>query len=172
MSEFNTAFDRVFINEGGYTCTYEDRGNWTSGKVGEGELKGTKYGISAMAYPDVDIQNLSIDDAKMIYRRDWWDSLEMGRFRVAMQYQMFDAALNHGIGAASKMLQRAAGAVPDGVIGPMTRKAAAAMDINDLLMHFLAERLVFMTRISAWPTFGKGWARRIAHNLKIAAEDN
>lgn len=172
MTMFDTSFDRVFVNEGGLSLDYHDRGNWTSGKVGVGELKGTKYGISAMTYPDVDIKNLTLAGAKALYKRDWWDKLGMERFRPAMQYQMFDAALNHGMGSATKMVQRAAGAADDGIIGPKTLAAVQSMNINDLLFCFLSERLEFMTDIRTWGRYGKGWARRIAHNLKLAAKDN
>lgn len=169
---FDKSFERVFRNEGKFQNIYADRGNWTSGKVGKGERKGTKYGISAMTYPNVDIKNLTLEGAKEIYKRDWWDKLGMERFRPPMQYQMFDAALNHGMDNATRMLQRAAGTPDDGIIGPMTFTAVKATEINDLLMRFLSERLYFMTSISTWNRFGKGWARRIAHNLKIAADDN
>ena len=38
---FEKSFGRVFRNEGGFQKDPKDRGNWTSGKVGVGELKGT-----------------------------------------------------------------------------------------------------------------------------------
>lgn len=169
---FDKAFDRVFTNEGGFQKDPEDRGNWTGGKFGEGELRGTKYGISAMTYPHLDIENLTRERAKRIYRKDWWDKLGMDRFRSAMQYQMFDAAINHGMYNSTKILQYAVGAKADGIIGPRTRASVAATELNDLLMCFLAERLVFMTNVRTWSRYGKGWARRIAHNLKIATQDN
>ena len=50
----------LMVSEGGFTNDPNDRGNWTSGKIGVGELKGTKYGISAMAYPLEDIKNIGI----------------------------------------------------------------------------------------------------------------
>ena len=169
---FDKAFDRVFTNEGGFQIDPADRGNWTSGIVGQGELKGTKYGLSAMTYPNLDIKNLTLAQAKAIYKRDWWDKLGMEKFRPAMSYQMFDAAINHGMHNATKILQYAVGAKADGAIGPKTRSAAASMELNDLLMCFLAERLVFMTDVRTWDRYGKGWARRIAHNLKLASNDN
>lgn len=169
---FDTAFERVFRNEGGFQNDRKDRGNWTSGEVGVGKLVGTKYGLAAMTYPELDIPNLTLAEAKVVYKRDWWDKLGMDKFRPAMQYQMFDAAINHGMHNATQFLQRAAGAKDDGIIGPKTRAAVAGVELNDLLMCFLAERLEFMTVISTWPRFGKGWARRIAHNLKIASRDN
>lgn len=169
---FDKSFERVFTNEGLFQDDPNDRGNWTSGRVGEGELKGTKFGLAAMTYPDLDIRNLTKAEAKEIYYRDWWQKLGMARFRPAMQYQMFDAAINHGMHQATKMLQRAAGTVDDGIIGPLTWGAVLRMDLNDLLLRFLGQRLSFMTQISTWDNYGKGWARRIAHNLLLAAEDN
>lgn len=169
---FNESFDRVFTNEGLFQDDPNDRGNWTSGRVGEGELKGTKFGLAAMTYPDLDIRNLTKAEAKEIYYRDWWLALDMQRFRSAMQYQMFDAAINHGMHNATKMLQRAAHAVDDGIIGPNTWRRVTHMDLNDLLLRFLAYRLDFMAQITTWKHYGKGWARRIAHNLLLAAEDN
>lgn len=169
---FDTAFDRVIGHEGRFQNNRQDRGNWTSGKVGVGELKGTKFGIAAMTYPHLDIKNLTVAQAKQIYRRDWWIALGMERFRPAMQFQMFDAAINHGMHNATRMLQRAVGTADDGIIGPATMGAVKATELNDLLMAFLSERLDFMTNVRTWSEFGKGWARRIATNLRHATQDN
>jgi len=172
MTMYDTAFGRVFRNEGGFQNNHRDRGNWTSGKIGVGELKGTKFGLSAMTYPHLDIISLTLEQAKAIYKRDWWDALNMKSFRPAMQYQMFDAAINHGMFNTTRILQYAASAKADGIIGPNTRRLVAAKELNDLLLRFLAERLVFMTHVKTWDRFGKGWARRIAHNLILASDDN
>lgn len=172
MIAFDVCFERVIGNEGGFQKDPNDRGNWTSGKVGKGLLKGTKYGISAMTYPDIDIENLTLDQAKQIYKTDWWDSLKMNLLQPAIAYQMFDAAINHGMGEAAKMLQRAIGVKDDGKIGPVTCAKVFSLNINDVLLNFLAERLQFMSNVKTWDIYGKGWARRISHNLKMAAKDN
>ena len=169
---FNVAYDRSFKNEGAFQKNPKDRGNWTSGTVGVGELKGTKGGISAMSYPDLDIENLTELRIKSIYERDWWDKLRMDRFPPAMQYQWFDAAINHGTYNATKILQRAINAKDDGVIGPKTMALINTMEKNDLLMNFLSNRLIFMTNAPTWDEFGKGWARRVALNLQFATQDN
>ncbi|MEZ9473500.1 glycosyl hydrolase 108 family protein, partial [Vibrio lentus] len=67
-----TAFERVIGHEGKYQNLYDDRGNWTTGVVGEGERKGTKFGIAAMSYPHLNIKQLTIEQAKEIYYRDFW----------------------------------------------------------------------------------------------------
>lgn len=169
---FLKTFERSVGNEGGFQNDRNDRGNWTSGKTGIGELKGTKQGISAMTYPDLDIINLTDCEIKDIYYRDWWVKLGMDRFRPAMAYQMFDAAINHGMSNASKMLQRAAGVDDDGMIGPITLGAIKDIEINDLLLRFLAFRLNFFTDISTFDRYGRGWSRRISHNLILASHDN
>ncbi len=169
---FIKAFNRTMDSEGLFQNDPRDRGNWTSGVVGKGELKGTKYGISAMSYPDLDIANMSLTEAMDIYYQDWWVSLGIHRFRPSVQFQLFDAAINHGLYNAVRMAQWAVKVKADGIIGPITFKAIQETEENDLLMNFLAERLVFMTDVSTWDRFGKGWARRIAHNLKHASEDN
>lgn len=168
---FVKSFDRVIGHEGRFQKIQGDRGNWTGGQVRVGVLKGTKFGISAMTYPDLDIENLTVEQAKEIYYRDWWVKLGMDKWKPALSYQMFDAAINHGMHNAAKMLQRAVATPDDGVIGPATRRAVDTMTLDDVLMCFLGERLDFMTYVGTWDTFGKGWARRIALNLKIAAED-
>ena len=70
MGVFDVIFDRVLGHEGGFQADPRDRGNWTGGEVGKGELKGTKYGVAAMTYPELDIESLTKADAKIIFRRD------------------------------------------------------------------------------------------------------
>lgn len=168
---FDESFDRVIGHEGKFQKINGDRGNWTSGVVGKGRLVGTKFGISAMTYPDLDIPNLTVEQAKAIYKRDWWDKLDMDLFKPALSYQMFDAAINHGMHNASAMLQRAVGVADDGKIGKDTKRAVDIMPLEDVLFNFLAERLEFMTYVGTWDTFSKGWSRRIANNLRLAAKD-
>ena len=169
---FFLTFARSIGNEGGFQNDPKDRGNWTGGKVGSGELKGTKYGISAMAYPALDIKNLTMDQVQQIYYVQWWIPLKMAQMPNGLPYQLFDAAINHGMIPTNKMLQRAIGVKDDGEIGPITIKTVGSLDHNDTLFGFLSERLTFMTNISTWDVYGRGWARRIAVNLKYAAQDN
>lgn len=170
-SDFDEIFERVIGHEGRFQNHPGDRGNWTTGVVGKGENKGTKWGLAAMTYPKLDIKNLSETQAKVIYYEDWWKKLDLGSHGFAMAYQLFDASINHGSHNAIGMLQRAVGVKDDGVMGPVTRRAIAHFDEHDLLMLFLAERLEFFTNIGSFMDFGKGWSRRIAQNLRYAAKD-
>lgn len=168
---FDLAIDRILDHEGGFTKNYFDRGNWTSGKVGVGQLKGTKYGISAMTYPNEDIANLTLAQAKFIYKRDFWDVLKADRFHDGAAYQLLDFAVNSGIPNTIKAFQRAIKVKADGVFGPMSLAAAAQLSEAKQIMLIVAERLDFMTNASGWNDFGKGWTRRMAANLRWGVQD-
>ena len=164
---FEQAFERVIGHEGGLSLSPKDRGNWTTGRIGEGELKGTKYGIAAHAYPHLDIANLTLDDARAIYRRDYWNKVRADELGP-LAFDVFDAAVNHGPTMAAMFLQRALGVKDDGIIGPKTLAAAKAADPWEVRAKFNANRLAFYADLSTWPSFGRGWVRRIASNLRSA----
>ena len=84
---------------------------------------------------------------------------------------MFDAAVNHGIGNAIRILQRAVGVADDGLVGQITLAAINEKSLDDVLVLFNAERLEFYAKLKTFPTFGRGWTRRVASNLRYAAGD-
>lgn len=157
---FDVAFDRLIGSEGGYVNNPEDPG---------GE---TNWGISKRAYPNVDIKNLTRDGAKAIYLRDFWNRIHADEMFDGVAFQTFDFAVNSGIETAVRYLQRAVGVADDGHWGPVSRAAVAARSESDTIMRLNAERLDFMTRLSNWANASRGWARRIAANLRWGAEDS
>jgi len=152
---FDQAFDVLIKHEGGYVDHPSDPGGRTN------------YGISQRAYPSEDIRNMTLERAKQIYRRDYWDACRCDELRGDIGFHVFDAAVNSGVRRASLWLQAAAGATPDGKIGPQTIAAANAMDPSDVVRMISGIRLRFMTDLSTWPSFGRGWTRRIANNLTL-----
>lgn len=170
--KFDTFIRRILSHEGGYSTDRTDSGNWTGGRVGVGTLKGTKFGIAANTYPTLDIKNLTWDTAAALYRRDFWDASKASLLPPVVGFQLLDGAVNSGVRRATQWLQRAVRVADDGIIGPATLAAIKAADPNDLVFRFLAERLEFMTGLVNWQHHGKGWARRIATNLRLAADDN
>jgi len=151
---FDIAFEKVIGHEGGYVNHPLDPGTET------------KYGISKRTYPDEDIKNLTLIRAKDIYRKDFWDKAQCDKMPPAVAYAVFDAAINSGISQSVKFLQRALGVQDDGKVGAQTLAVIDKTDSEALLARFLGHRLAFMTNLGTWPTFGKGWARRIADQLK------
>jgi lysozyme family protein len=158
MVTFEEAFSRLVSHEGGYVNNPTDPG---------GE---TKFGISKRSYPAVDIKNLTKDKASAIYYIDFWQPL--GDADSAIKFQMFDFAVNSGIQTAIRKLQFVVGVADDGHWGPRSKAALATFAVNDVLLLLNAARLDYMTRLTVWPEFSRGWARRIAENLRYAAKDN
>lgn len=165
---FDKAFEILIGHEGGFTEDSRDRGNWTTGVIGQGQLKGTKYGISAMSYPNEDIKGLTIGRAKEIYKRDYWDKAGCDRVPEALRFDLFDMAVNSGNKAAIQTLQKAVNVKDDGDFGPKTQAAVNAADPVQTLARFNGHRLYFMADLPTWGAFGRGWARRIAKNLMVA----
>lgn len=157
---FDTIFEKLIGHEGGYTRHRQDRGNWTSGRVGVGELKGTKYGISAMAYPKLDIKNLTLEDAKAIYRHDYWDVVRGDELPSGIDYIVFDIAVNHGPNDAIRWLQDAVGTTVDGKFGPKTLSAVWASDPVRTITKIGITRMHDYISLSTFNTFGRGWTRR------------
>lgn len=157
---FAQAVERCLKHEGGYVNDPNDPG---------GE---TNWGISKRSYPELNIKELTRDEAIAIYRRDFWNRVRGDTLPDGVAYQLFDFAINSGIEVAVRALQKAVGAADDGIWGPYSQRLADATSETDMIMLLVAERLEFMTRLRNWPNHGKGWARRIALNLRYGAKDS
>lgn len=150
---FDNAIELILKHEGGYVNHPDDPG---------GE---TKFGISKRAYPDLDIAKLSENDAKTIYKEDYWDKLRSDELPFPLALVTFDAAVNSGRMRASKWLQYAVNASPlDGILGSKTVEAAnVAYGKNpmDALNQTIHQRQQFIRGLLTYKTFGNGWERRI-----------
>lgn len=156
---FDTAIERVLPIEGGYVNDLKDPG---------GE---TNFGISKRSYPNVDIKALTRDGAKAIYLTDFWQRVHADTMPAALQFQALDFAINSGIETAVRKLQFAAGVADDGHWGPVTQAAVIAQPQPALAFNFLASRLDYMRSLSNWQSAGRGWAGRIATDMRYAAKD-
>lgn len=143
---FEKAFATTLIFEGGYVNDPKDKG---------GE---TKYGISKKSYPKEDIKNLTIERAKEIYFKDYWNVSHCSEFPEKIAIHLFDMSVNHGSTQAIKMLQEAIGAVPDGVIGNET--FSKVKDDKDTLFKLTEIRLKFYGGLSNWDYYKNGWIKR------------
>lgn len=146
--------------EGGLSMDENDPGNWTGGEVGKGELRGTKYGISAKAYPKLDIAGLRMDETRAIYERDYWLAARCDQLPPRLALVHFDAAVNMGLDRAAKLLQASLGVKQDGVVGPQTIAAARVREQNDTCVDYLAERALAYASFKQFKDYGRGWMRR------------
>lgn len=167
MSTFGLAFAMTVGFEGSdLSLDPRDAGNWTGGEIGQGALKGSKFGISAGAYPTLDIGALTLADAEAIYQRDYWTPIAGDRLPPPLALLVFDSAVNNGVARAGVLLQQTVGVAEDGDIGPETLGAVAERVARDggasVCAEFLARRTMFMAALPTWQAFGLGWARRLA----------
>ncbi len=108
-----------------------------------------------------DMQKLPLDLAKQIYKKRYWDKVNADALPPSIRLVVFDAAVNSGPRQATLWLQRAAGVMDDGIIGPKTLAAVNALNADALRMKILAQRLRFLTNLNTFGTFGRGWTRRV-----------
>lgn len=161
---FTQIFNRLIGHEGGYVNDPRDPGGETNWGI-------TKRTAQANGYQG-SMRAMTREQAYKIYYSAFWLRYQCDKMPEAVAYQFFDAAVNHGLGNASRMLQRAVNVADDGIIGNMTIAAIKKMAISDVIMRLNAERLEFYCKLSIFATFGKGWIRRVAGNLKYGAIDN
>jgi lysozyme family protein len=156
---FDEAFTHLLGHEGGYVNHPDDPG-----------LE-TMYGITIAVAREHGYEGLMkdmpVEVAKAVYRKSYWDAVQADNLPPAIRYAVFDAAVNSGVGTSVRWLQQSVGATPDGVLGPKTLAALQEVNPDGLLRRMLAKRLTAMTSMSGWPSFSRGWARRVATLLEM-----
>ena len=163
-NNFESCLQEILRHEGGFSDVRSDPGNWTGGRVGAGLLKGTKYGISAAAYPTIDIKNITVEFAASQYKNKYWNRVKGDQLPDGIDLVAFDPAVNSGVSRGSRWLQSALGVTQDGKIGPQTVLAAqTATDGVAVIKRACAARMGFLRGLtSLWSTYSRGWTRRVA----------
>jgi lysozyme family protein len=160
MNNFDRAFDDLIGNEGGYVNHQDDPGGETNWGITAKVAR--RYGYIGQMI------DLPKETAKGIYGNLYWlPVFDLIPYQVS--FQLFDGAVNSGLTQSVKWLQRALKVNDDGIFGPITLHHALTSDPLRLIILYNAARLEYLTNLKTWPSFGKGWARRIATNLKIGA---
>ncbi len=137
----------TLAEEGSFTDIKHDPGNWTGGQIDVGELKGTKYGISAFAYPQLDIRNLTLSSARSIYRVEWY--FRPGFDQVEWPLCMFrmDTAVNCGLGGEATVHRNAKFGEAD---------------------SYLEERRNYYRSLRNFCDFGEAWLKRVDRMGELA----
>jgi len=155
---FETAFDLLITHEGGFSNHPDDPGGATMYGVTEVVARAEGY--------TGPMRELTLDFAKSVYRKRYWDACRCDQMPDALRYPLFDAAVNSGPNQAIKWLQSAVGVKVDGALGPVTQQAVNMAAPQPTRQKMVGNRLRFMTNLSNWPSFSKGWSRRIAAILE------
>lgn len=166
---FGQALSLVLKHEGAYVDHPRDPGGATNLGVTIGTLsswlgrKATKAEVRALKSATV----------APIYEKNYWKAARCDELPAGVDYAVFDFAVNSGVSRSIMALQRAVGVADDGKIGPITLKVVRNTDPAVLIKRLCTDRLSFLTRLSTWKTFGKGWLNRVQgvekEALKMAA---
>ena len=161
---FEDAFHFVIMHEGGYVNDPDDPG---------GE---TNHGISKRAYPNLDIKNLTSEDAKRIYKDDYWLKIagDWCAARIDSRFAIiaFDTAVNLGVDQTVKFIQRICceqgfPVEVDGKMGPITRSVMLDCDPLPLAISLLTKRLAHYSILNK-PKYFRGWVGRVTDLMEFA----
>ena len=157
-SNFERALAYVLKSEGGFVNHPDDPGGMTN----LGCTKAVWEEYCGHPVTEKAMRALTPADVAPLYKRKYWDKVKADELPAGIDYCVFDTAINSGPGRAIKLLQGVVGVDQDGDIGPKTLAAVKAFDPKDLLQDYSKRRLSFMMDLKNWPTFGKGWSRRVS----------
>ncbi len=101
----------------------------------------TKYGVDQRSHPDVDIRNLTEEQAKEIYWKQYWLKNDCEKLRFPLGEVYFDACVNHGRGRADALLAE-------------SKDAASFLKARDDFYRSLAEKRPRSRK------YLKGWLNR------------
>ncbi|MGO4704508.1 glycoside hydrolase family 108 protein [Microvirga sp. 2MCAF38] len=156
-TSFDSALRTVLQHEGGFVDHPLDPGG------------ATKFGITRpilsffrkRAASIDDIRRLTEDEARAIYRRDYWNGIQADALPPGIDLVVFDIAVNSGPKRATLFLQRVLGVPADGFIGPRTLAKAQQANAQVVIRQLSQARLSFLSRLATWRTFGRGWTKRV-----------
>ena len=154
LTTFNEIIEKVLKHEGGYVNDPHDRG---------GE---TNFGITKKFYPDVDIKNLTKEQAKHIYHTDYWRRGKCDEIPSRLRHIYFDMLVNFGKRGAVKVLQRAANAKNkdkidvDGGLGPATLNAIQNLELERVRAYRVLRFANLVIKKPEQERFWFGWFRR------------
>lgn len=154
---FETALALVLRHEGGFVHHPEDPGGATNLGITRATLS------RARGYPASveDVRRLSQAEAAEIYRRYYWEVIRADELPPGLAVAFFDFAVHSGPDRAVMLLQKVLKVEADGQIGPDTLAAIRNTDPREAIRLLTRERLGFLSRLSTWPVFGRGWRRRV-----------
>lgn len=162
---FEEALAQLLEHEGGYCNDAHDPGGPTKYGI---TINDYKMYIKAKGTAD-DVKQLTIEQARDIYRRKYWDALSCHALPPGLDYAVFDYGVNSGIGRGGRVLRRLLG-LPDTTYKVSEEVIAAAKkkDSKELIEEITQERLTFLKSLKTWKYFGRGWNNRVIQVRALA----
>jgi len=164
-SRFDACLDVVLQHEGGYADHPRDPGGATNLGITRKTLARWRRVSPWWALPKSAVKSLQRSEAAQIYRQGYWDRIKAGQLPHGLDLALFDFAVNSGPGRAVRMLQAELGARVDGAMGPLTLGALQTRSTHEgaagMINALCDRRMSFLTRLSTFAVFGKGWSSRV-----------
>lgn len=164
MASFKEAFLHTIEMEGGYANHKADRGGETMWGITKKVARANGYYKSMRELPK--------DIAMEIYKDNYWDPLRLDQVNNQITAnELFDTAVNMGVGTSAKFLQTACNWLGstqlkvDGRVGQKTLQAMSYINSRNLLkmlngLQFERYRRICILRPSQ-KVFFRGWLRRV-----------
>jgi len=163
---FTRALDIVLSHEGGYANHPQDPG----GRTNLGVTQRVWEQWTGKPATEAEMRSLTRELVAPLYRKNYWEAVRGDALPAAVALCAFDFAVNAGPSRAIRTLQRAAGVPEDGKLGPVTLAAVNNWGAATLAKRFQEQRRAFYRSLPTFPTFGKGWLRRVDEVEKAALE--
>jgi uncharacterized protein (TIGR02594 family) len=170
---FQRALVHVLEMEGGFTDDAYDPGGPTNRGITLATYaawKGLPLDANSCATLTAELRRISIEAVRDIYHARYWLPAHCAEMIPALAFFHFDAAVNHGVTGAMRLLQRAVGTDADGEIGPNTRAAITRMSVEEALHRYAEVRRARYRSLHHFWRFGRGWLRRVDTALARALE--
>ncbi|MEN2980971.1 glycosyl hydrolase 108 family protein [Tistrella bauzanensis] len=167
-----TAFRVTMAVEGGQRFVDHPSDPGGATKWGVSLRLARRLGLDLDGDGDVDVDDIRLISepvAQRVFDQVFWQAVRADDLPAGLDLATADAAFHHGDLAARRLVQRAAGVTADGIIGPITLKACHA-DRMEVLRRLGGVRLVYMSTLPGWGTFGEGWGSRVV-DVHAAAQD-
>ena len=163
----------------GFKCAIQFVAHWEGGEVNHANDPGghTNLGVTQQTlnlarqkYPQAklpeSVSDLTTDHVYFIFWHEYWLPVKCDEMSPGLALMIFDGAINQGVSAIGKHLQRAVGVVVDGIVGSKTIAAVVAYGQRDgysrLIQAVAAERALGYARTGGLlEHFGRGWYRRL-----------
>ena len=184
MDNFEKFLSVVFGNEGGYSNNPHDRGGETNLGITQSTLDRAQLEFTGLPSS---VKDLTRAQAEEIYRVFYWEESKADMLPYPLCTLHFDAAVNHGVGGAAKLLQRAINNYAakagldvrvevDGAVGPKTLSALCqcldvAGNVPLICEIYCNEREKYYRSIvennPSQAKFLRGWMNRLERNRAL-----
>lgn len=171
-ADFPRSLRLVLIDEGGLDDDPHDHGGRTAHGIIQREYNSYR---DRMHLARQDVWKITAAEYTAIYHDSYWTTW-CDKLPAGLDYVFFDACVNAGPVAATKLLQKTLGVLrPEGHMGQITLDAVQAetdkdAGIESLIHRFCEKRRAFYRSLAQFPRYGRGWLARVDHVERCSKE--